>query len=195
MKHAFNGIKHELLCKWLAHGRKNRCYRMMILACGSQAIRILDKHESGFHSDCRPSHHSVTYRFLTSPHFDRSPLSLLLYEIRNHTDHHPNQRSAHFCFVRIVFIMAIWISMSQATKRKHVTQQLLESYDLPADDQQIVRVSIWFILFHFSPLILMLLQVIGGRGNNIHEVENATGEQFLVSMPRQFRRNVWMKRG
>lgn len=66
--------------------------------------------------------------------------------------------------------------MSQATKRKHVTQHLLESYDLPTDQQTIVR-------------------VVGGRGNNLHEVENESGDRFLVSMPRQFRRNVWMKRG
>jgi len=66
--------------------------------------------------------------------------------------------------------------MSQATKRKHVTQQLLESYDLPSEDQEIVR-------------------VIGGRGNNLHEVETANGDRYLVSMPRQFRKNVWMKRG
>lgn len=40
-----------------------------------------------------------------------------------------------------------------------------------------------------------LVQVLGGRGNNLHEVENGTGEQYLVSMPTKFRRTVWIKRG
>ena len=38
-------------------------------------------------------------------------------------------------------------------------------------------------------------KVVCGRGNNLHEVESATGVKFLVSMPTKFRRNVWIKRG
>lgn len=39
------------------------------------------------------------------------------------------------------------------------------------------------------------LQVLCGRGNNLHEVENCYGDHFLVSMPTKFRRNIWIKRG
>ena len=34
-----------------------------------------------------------------------------------------------------------------------------------------------------------------GRGNNLHEVKDAEGTSFLVSMPVKFRKNVWIKRG
>lgn len=66
--------------------------------------------------------------------------------------------------------------MSKATKRKHVTKELLDNYDVPTDNQSIVR-------------------VLGGRGNNLHEVETGSGEKYLVSMPSKFRKNVWLKRG
>ena len=39
------------------------------------------------------------------------------------------------------------------------------------------------------------LQVVAGRGNNLHEVVDEKGESFLVSMPTKFRKNVWIKRG
>lgn len=42
---------------------------------------------------------------------------------------------------------------------------------------------------------LLTLQVTAGRGNNLHEVETAQNEKFLVSMPTRFRKNVWIKRG
>jgi probable RNA-binding protein EIF1AD len=29
----------------------------------------------------------------------------------------------------------------------------------------------------------------------LHEVEDANGQKFLVSMPTKFRKNVWIKRG
>jgi len=66
--------------------------------------------------------------------------------------------------------------MSKATKRKHVTKEALEDYYIPEDDEEIVK-------------------IIGGRGNNLHEVENAFGKHYLVSMPNKFRRNIWVKRG
>ncbi|KAK3751487.1 hypothetical protein QZH41_009192, partial [Actinostola sp. cb2023] len=66
--------------------------------------------------------------------------------------------------------------MSKATKRKHVTKEVMDDYVVPDDNQEIVKVS-------------------GGRGNNLHEVENAEGKLFLVSMPSKFRKNVWIKRG
>jgi probable RNA-binding protein EIF1AD len=67
--------------------------------------------------------------------------------------------------------------MSRATKRKHVIKEvLLDDLELPADNQEVVR-------------------VLASRGNNLHMVEDATGSQFLVSMPTKFRRNVWIKRG
>jgi probable RNA-binding protein EIF1AD len=66
--------------------------------------------------------------------------------------------------------------MSSATKRKHVTREVIEEYRLPEQDEQIVK-------------------VVAGRGNNLHEVADPHGETFLVSMPTKFRKNVWIKRG
>ena len=37
--------------------------------------------------------------------------------------------------------------------------------------------------------------MLGGKGNNLHEVETASAEKYLVSMPTKFRKNVWIKRG
>jgi len=66
--------------------------------------------------------------------------------------------------------------MSKATKRKHVTREVVEEFRLPSEDEKIVK-------------------VVGGRGNNLHEVSDQHGESFLVSMPTKFRKNVWIKRG
>lgn len=66
--------------------------------------------------------------------------------------------------------------MSQATKRKHVVQEVLGECVNPTENQQIVK-------------------VIGSRGNNLHEVVTDQGETFLVSMPPKFRKNIWIKRG
>ena len=79
--------------------------------------------------------------------------------------------------------------MSQSTKRKHVTKEVLDEFRLPANNERIV-------------------QVLAGRGNNLHEVydPNSEGEKisgtglpdakkYLVSMPTKFRKNVWIKRG
>ncbi|KAK6182866.1 hypothetical protein SNE40_010454 [Patella caerulea] len=66
--------------------------------------------------------------------------------------------------------------MSKATKKKHVTKEVLDDFVLPEEEEFIVKVT-------------------AGRGNNLHEVQNSTGEKFLVSMPTKFRKNVWIKRG
>ncbi|XP_022652042.1 probable RNA-binding protein EIF1AD [Varroa jacobsoni] len=66
--------------------------------------------------------------------------------------------------------------MSRATKVKHVYREVLEEFALPEPPQSIVK-------------------VLGGRGNNLHEVVDEHGEMFLASMPTKFRRNVWVKRG
>ncbi|XP_021239384.1 probable RNA-binding protein EIF1AD [Numida meleagris] len=66
--------------------------------------------------------------------------------------------------------------MSRATKRKHVTREVLEEHVVPAPQQRIVR-------------------VLGSPGNNLHEVETAEGTRFLASMPPRFRHHVWIKRG
>lgn len=47
---------------------------------------------------------------------------------------------------------------------------------VPSDRQQIVR-------------------VLRTPGNNLHEVETAQGQHFLVSMPSKYRKNIWIKRG
>ncbi|XP_032297811.1 probable RNA-binding protein EIF1AD isoform X2 [Coturnix japonica] len=66
--------------------------------------------------------------------------------------------------------------MSRATKRKHVTREVLEEHVVPTPQQRIVR-------------------VLSSPGNNLHEVEASDGSRFLVSMPARFRHHVWIKRG
>ena len=80
--------------------------------------------------------------------------------------------------------------MSQSTKRKHVTKEVLDEFRLPQNNEKIV-------------------QIIAGRGNNLHEVFDPNGQssteitsnqelstnKYLVSMPTKFRKNVWIKRG
>uniref|UniRef100_A0A8C4QNW6 Probable RNA-binding protein EIF1AD n=1 Tax=Eptatretus burgeri TaxID=7764 RepID=A0A8C4QNW6_EPTBU len=67
--------------------------------------------------------------------------------------------------------------MSKATKRKYVVKEVMEEYVVPSEQQQVVRVS------YRSP------------GNNLHEVETALAQRFLVSMPPKYRKNIWIKRG
>jgi probable RNA-binding protein EIF1AD len=68
--------------------------------------------------------------------------------------------------------------MSRVTRLKHVKrEEEADDFDLPTENQQIVR-------------------VVSSKGNNLHEVEPANdSENFLVSMPTKFRKNVWVKRG
>lgn len=67
--------------------------------------------------------------------------------------------------------------MSKATKRKHVTKEVQqECLTLPKETESIV-------------------QVILSKGNNLHEVMDAAGEHYLVSMPVKFRKNIWVMRG
>ena len=66
--------------------------------------------------------------------------------------------------------------MSSSTKKKHVMAEVLDEFELPKETESIVR-------------------IVGGKGNNLHMVEDSSSEQFLVSMPRKFRRSVWVKRG
>ena len=66
--------------------------------------------------------------------------------------------------------------MSSSTKKKHVMAEVLDEFELPKESETIVR-------------------IVGGKGNNLHMVEDASRDQFLVSMPRKFRRSVWVKRG
>jgi len=66
--------------------------------------------------------------------------------------------------------------MSSATKRKHVTREVEAEFKLPEADEKIVK-------------------VVGGRGNNLHEVRDHEDQSYLVSMPSKYRKNVWIKRG
>ncbi|KAG6456274.1 probable RNA-binding protein EIF1AD [Manduca sexta] len=67
--------------------------------------------------------------------------------------------------------------MSKVTKRKHVMNEALwDDYELPKANQTIVK-------------------VVKSKGNNLHEITSATGEEYLVSMPTKFRKNIWVKRG
>ncbi|XP_031774433.1 probable RNA-binding protein EIF1AD [Apis florea] len=65
--------------------------------------------------------------------------------------------------------------MSKATKRKYVTKEI-EDLSIPTESQSIVR-------------------IVKSCGNNLHEVINPAGFQYLVSMPVKFRQNIWIKRG
>ena len=47
-----------------------------------------------------------------------------------------------------------------------------------------------YIFIHFKNF-----QVLNGKGNNLHEVEDSAGLATLCSMPPKFRKNVWIKRG
>lgn len=67
-------------------------------------------------------------------------------------------------------------TMTQATKKKHVTREVIDNFEFPDEDQEIV-------------------QIIRGCGNNLHEVITPEGEKYLVSMPTKFRRSIWIKRG
>ena len=67
--------------------------------------------------------------------------------------------------------------MSVATKRKHVMRSVLtEDLELPKENQDVVRIR-------------------ASVGNNLHEVETADGDVYLISMPNRFRKSVWVKRG
>ncbi|KAJ8729042.1 hypothetical protein PYW07_006738 [Mythimna separata] len=67
--------------------------------------------------------------------------------------------------------------MSKVNKRKHVMNEALwDDYELPKENQSIVK-------------------VVKSKGNNLHEITTPTGEEYLVSMPTKFRKNIWVKRG
>ncbi|XP_049878787.1 probable RNA-binding protein EIF1AD [Pectinophora gossypiella] len=67
--------------------------------------------------------------------------------------------------------------MSKVTKRKHVMNETLwDDYELPKENQSVVK-------------------VLKSKGNNLHEVTTPSGEEYLVSMPTKFRKNIWVKRG
>jgi probable RNA-binding protein EIF1AD len=84
--------------------------------------------------------------------------------------------------------------MSAATKRKHVTKEIISEFPPLPDPPQ-----------------LFVARILTGRGNNLHlveaalnrekNIENASSAvdsslpQFLVSMPVKFRKNFWVKRG
>ncbi|KAJ8720526.1 hypothetical protein PYW08_005991 [Mythimna loreyi] len=67
--------------------------------------------------------------------------------------------------------------MSKVNKRKHVMNEAFwDDYELPKENQSIVK-------------------VLRSKGNNLHEITTPTGEEYLVSMPTKFRKNIWVKRG
>lgn len=60
--------------------------------------------------------------------------------------------------------------------RKFVRQQLDTTWPEPTGRQFIARAGV-------------------PKGNNLHNISTASGEEMLASMPTRFRKNVWMKRG
>ncbi|XP_033187614.1 putative RNA-binding protein EIF1AD isoform X1 [Bombus vancouverensis nearcticus] len=77
--------------------------------------------------------------------------------------------------IKFLLGLILQVKMSKATKRKHVTNEI-QDLTIPTKTQSIVR-------------------IIQSRGNNLHEVADPAGSQYLVSMPVKFRRNIWIKRG
>ncbi|CAL1278661.1 unnamed protein product [Larinioides sclopetarius] len=66
--------------------------------------------------------------------------------------------------------------MTSVTKKKYVRTEVLNTYDLPRNEQKIVK-------------------ILRSCGNNLHEVVTPEGDKFLASMPTKFRKYVWIKRG
>uniref|UniRef100_A0A0N5ADS7 Probable RNA-binding protein EIF1AD n=1 Tax=Syphacia muris TaxID=451379 RepID=A0A0N5ADS7_9BILA len=66
--------------------------------------------------------------------------------------------------------------MSIATKRRIVTRMMETELFLPEDGDKVAM-------------------ILASRGNNLHEVEDEDGVKYLVSMPRKFRKAIWVKRG
>ncbi|GMS80079.1 hypothetical protein PENTCL1PPCAC_2254, partial [Pristionchus entomophagus] len=67
-------------------------------------------------------------------------------------------------------------TMSVASKRRYMMNKLDYEMYLPIEGDSIA-------------------QVVGARGNNLHEVLNESGESYLVSMPSKFRKSVWIRKG
>ena len=66
--------------------------------------------------------------------------------------------------------------MSKVTKKKFVHKEVLEQFILPTENQTVGR-------------------IVHGCGNNLHLATLPSGEDVLVSMPKKFRVNVYVKRG
>ncbi|XP_040570758.1 probable RNA-binding protein EIF1AD [Lepeophtheirus salmonis] len=66
--------------------------------------------------------------------------------------------------------------MSSTTKRKFVAKEIVTDYVLPDETKELVKVT-------------------AGKGNNLHAVVDASGQEFLASMPCKFRKSVYIKRG
>ncbi|GIY58687.1 probable RNA-binding protein EIF1AD [Caerostris darwini] len=66
--------------------------------------------------------------------------------------------------------------MSCAAKKKHLKKEILDSYEIPTNEQKIV-------------------QVVRACGNYLYEVISSQEETFLASMPSKFRNKIFVKRG
>ncbi|XP_017880560.1 probable RNA-binding protein EIF1AD [Ceratina calcarata] len=64
--------------------------------------------------------------------------------------------------------------MSKVSKLKRLVKEF-EDLSVPAESQSIVK-------------------IIRSCGNNLHEVVDTDGNEYLVSMPTKFRKNIWVKR-
>lgn len=71
--------------------------------------------------------------------------------------------------------MILQIKMSKASKRKYIVKEI-EDFSIPTESQSIVR-------------------IVKSCGNNLHEVIDPAGIQYLISMPVKFRKNIWIKQG
>ena len=66
--------------------------------------------------------------------------------------------------------------MSRATKKRFVMKELDTELFLPETNQ-------------------LIAQTLASRGNNLHEIIDQDGNQYLASMPMKFRNTVWLRRG
>ncbi|KAM3965929.1 putative RNA-binding protein EIF1AD [Aphomia sociella] len=67
--------------------------------------------------------------------------------------------------------------MSKVTRRKHVMNEAMwDDYALPHENHRIVR-------------------ILKSGANNLLKVTTPEGEEYLVSMPTKFRKNIWVKKG
>lgn len=66
--------------------------------------------------------------------------------------------------------------MSKARKYKYNKKEIEEEFKVPTSIQTIVK-------------------VVEPKGNNLHAVEEPSGNQYLVSMPQKYRNSHWIKKG
>ncbi|CAH1634914.1 unnamed protein product [Spodoptera littoralis] len=68
-------------------------------------------------------------------------------------------------------------------------------YSLITRRKQLMRLTTWKDDELLPKENQSIVKVLKNRGRNLHAVITPTGEEYLVSMPTQFRRTIWVRRG